>query len=49
MNARSMRFKKALEEWDAIKAKLDKLVAANIITKEERDARLSKEAIRLDL
>ena len=49
MNARSMRFKKALEEYDAIKIKLDKLVAANIITEEECKALLSREAIRLDL
>ena len=48
-NARSMRYAKALKEWDALKIRLNDQVKRGEITEEERSEILRKEADRLEV
>lgn len=48
-NARSVRYARALKEWDALKIRLDDQVKRGEITEKERSEVLKREADRLDI
>lgn len=48
-NARSIRYTKALKEWDALKIRLNDQVERGEITEKERLEILRREADRLDI